>query len=509
MLFRTCFVGMVLLQAVCLLASGQDLSSSPNKLREWKSKTEELVLETRQAIHQKPNILWIIAEDMSPDLGCYGNEAVKTPFIDELAKRGMRFNQVHATGPACSPSRTALATGVFQTTLGAYHMRYSDLLKPTLPESIKIMPEIMRANGYFTGNIIGVSNTGTGKDDWLFKTEQKKWETKSWQELISRQPFFGQINIAESHRRFGKIDPTLRRDKLKIPLYYPDHPITRKDWAGYLSEVMTVDRRVGEILARLKSDGVDENTIVIVMSDHGRPMLRGKNWLYDSGTRIPLVIYYPESIPAPAKYKAGSVNDELISTIDLVAETILMGNGQIPKWMQGRSFLRATSVPRKRVYTAVDRIGNIDSRSRAVRTAQFKYIRNFKQPGTVVEASTYYRRATHPLYHLISLMHEKGQLDPIQQQLVRPIVEEELYDLSTDPYETKNLIGNSDYSMVRKELNSVLKRWLEQSRDLGMREDSEEIVAYFHKYGVLNSKKLKTQIAKARAEVMEFFSKTD
>jgi arylsulfatase A-like enzyme len=117
----------------------------------------------------RPNILWIIAEDMSPDLGCYGNTLVTTPNVDWLAANGMKFNNVFTTGPACSPSRTALATGVYQTTVGAYHMRYSDALLPELPRPFKILPELMRENGYYTGNIKKFSKTGTGKDDWLFK----------------------------------------------------------------------------------------------------------------------------------------------------------------------------------------------------------------------------------------------------------------------------------------------------------------------------------------------------
>ena len=102
---------------------------------------------------QSPNILWIIAEDMSPDLGCYGNKVVTTPNIDSLAAKGMRFSNVFTTAPACSPSRTALATGVYQTKLGAHHMRYSAELRPDLPKPVKVLPELMRENGYYTGNI--------------------------------------------------------------------------------------------------------------------------------------------------------------------------------------------------------------------------------------------------------------------------------------------------------------------------------------------------------------------
>ena len=246
------------------------------------------------AASEKPNILWIITEDMSPDFGCYGNEAVSTPNIDRLAARGMKFNQVHTTGPACSPSRTALATGVYQTTLGAYHMRYSDELLPALPEHVKLLPQLLQEQGYSTGNLANVDETGTAKDDWLFKAPAGVWDSDSWDVLKRRQPFYAQINTEVSHRPFNrdskiKVDPS----KLEIPPYYPDHEVSRDDWMGYLEEVNRADELVGNILAHLERDNLSENTIVILISDHGEPMIRAKNWLYDSGTHIPMIVYIP------------------------------------------------------------------------------------------------------------------------------------------------------------------------------------------------------------------------
>jgi uncharacterized sulfatase len=457
---------------------------------------------------QQPNILWIIFEDMSPDLSCYGNQAVSTPNIDNLASRGMRFNHVHTTGPACSPSRTALATGVFQTTLGAYHMRYSAALRPELPAPIKILPELMRDCGYHSGNIKKFPGlTTSGKDDWLFQTTQKSWDTKSWDTLISKKPFFGQVQFKESHRSFRHPTDQVKQDKIKLPPYYPDHPVARDDWTGYLADVMAADQYVGTILKELKTKGLDQNTIVIVFSDHGRPMPRGKNWLYDSGTHIPLVVYYPEGVAKPAKYKAGTINNDLISAIDLVAETVLMAGGNIPDWMQGRSFLRNDSTPREHLTTAVDRIGNIDSGSRAIRTKQFKYIRNHKTPASINECTTFYRRSKHPIYHLLNVMGERGLLTPEQEQMLEPMAKEELYDLSKDPYETVNLIGTPDYAEVHNELKIKLDSWIKQSKDKGLEKDSPEIVKHFHNYGVVNGKKLGKTIAEKRKAIEAHFNK--
>jgi N-sulfoglucosamine sulfohydrolase len=453
---------------------------------------------------KRPNILWIIAEDMSPDIGCYGNKVVTTPNIDQLAGRGMKFDKVFTTGPACSPSRTSMATGVYQTTLGAHHMRNSADLMPELPAPIKVLPELMRESGYYTGNIKNICKTGTGKDDWQFKVSGKSWDTHSWDDLVKHQPFYAQIQSTNSHRGFAPAK-NVSRENIEIPPYYPDHPVTRNDWAGYFNEVNSFDGQVGAILKKLEADGLAENTIVCVFSDHGRPMIRGKNWLYDSGTQIPMVIYYPKNLKKPDGYQAGKNNSKLLSSIDLVAETVLMGGGTIPDWMQGRSFLQKDSKPRQYIHTAVDRIGNIDSCSRAVRTDSFKYIRNFKRPGSINECTTEYRRSTHPIYHLLNIMGEKGLLTPVQAQLLKPLAEEELYDLENDPYETVNLIGNKEFATVHKELKDKMSEWIKLSKDKGLEKDSDAIVQHYKKYGITTKKMRAKKIQKTRLSVEKHF----
>ncbi len=476
--------------SLCLLVSLVGLVSTPGELE-----AENV---------QRPNILWIIAEDMSPDLGCYGNRVVTTPNLDALADKGMRFSHVFTTGPACSPSRTALATGVYQTTLGAHHMRYSERLKPALPRGIKVLPELMREEGYFTGNIKDVGGTGTGKDDWLFQSPAKTWDTKSWQELVEHQPFFAQINSKQSHRKFSAA-ADIPRKEIDLPPYYPDHPVTRDDWAGYLNSVNQFDAQVGAILGELRKANLDENTIVFVFSDHGRPMIRGKNWLYDSGTQIPLIVYVPDNLRNSIRYSPGTVGPQLLSAIDIVAETLLMVGGEIPSWMQGRSFLRTHSSPRTYLHTAVDRIGNIESCSRAVRTDRFKYIRNFKTPGSINECSTAYRRETHPIYHLLRMMSERNTLNEVQAQLLAPLASEELYDLAKDPHETRNLIGKQAYETVHQELEKEMHDWTTSSKDQGLQQDSIAIAEHFEAYGASTFKQRAEGIERMRSAVAQHF----
>lgn len=452
--------------------------------------------------YQQPNILWIMAEDMSPDLGCYGNNVVTTPHIDGLAAKGMKFTNVFTTAPACSPSRTSLATGVYQTTLGAHHMRYTQALKPKLPEPVKHLPELMRELGFYTGNIRTMG--GIGKDDWQFKLAGKPWDTHSWKKVIKQQPFFAQINSKHSHRAFPP-QQNISKDKIKIPPYYPDHPVMRNDWAGYLTSVNTFDQQVGAVLKQLEIDGLHKNTIVCVLSDHGRPMMRGKTWLYDSGTHIPLIIYIPEDLKKPQSYQPGTEKNDLISSIDLVAETILMAGGSLPDWIQAKSFLQKGSQPREYIYTAVDRIGNLDKCSRAIRSKKYKYIRNFKTPGSINECSTPARRAVNPIYHLLNIMGEKNLLTPVQAQLLKPMEEEELYDIKNDPYETINLIGKEKFNLVHQELRINLENWIKTSEDKGMKDDSEAIKKRFIQYGVSSFQKKEKRIQELRASVEKHF----
>lgn len=454
----------------------------------------------------KPNILWIVTEDMSPDFGCYGNEAVTTPHLDQLAAKGMKFNQVYTTGPACSPSRTALATGVYQTTLGAYHMRYSDELLPPLPSYVKLLPQLLQELGYTTGNLADIDETGTAKDDFLFQPPPGIWDTDSWTELTQRQPFYAQINTEVSHRPFShdsqaKIDPA----DVEIPPYYPDHAVARDDWVGYLEEVNRTDELVGNILSHLERDGLLKNTIVFVVADHGRPMIRAKNWLYDTGTRVPLIVHIPEGLQSPAGYRAGSENSELISGVDIVAETLLLAGGQVPGWMQGRSILRADSQPRDYIFTAVDRIGNIDSRSRAIRSHRYKYIRNYKIPGSINESITYYRMAMHPIHHLLKIMGEKNTLTPTQARLLEPISVEELYDVVSDPHEIHNLIGNPAFHSTHQDLRGRLDHWIKASGDRGFEPESAEIVNSFKTYGEKTAISNRAAIAARRAKVQAHF----
>lgn len=436
---------------------------------------------------QRPNILWIIAEDLSPDMACYGHPLVKTPHVDALAAKGLRFTKAFTTAPVCSPSRTALATGMYQTAINAHHMRYPDELKNELPAHVLPLNELMRRHGYSTANI--KDDPGKGKDDWSFRSEWARYEYDRWDSLPKENPFFAVVNLRLTHRPFEQdtinpIDPA----KVLLPPYYPDHPVARKDWAQYLETVQVMDALLGQVLAQLDKKGYAENTIVFFFSDHGRPMSRGKNYPYDSGNHIPLIMYCPEGLEWRKYLSPGSTDDRLISAIDLSATTLAMAGGQKPSWMQGRVlFGKQKEAAREYVFCASDRIGETFFKTRSVRSNQYKYIRNFNHDFSVNSSATAYRRQMHPIYHLFNILEEMGKLTPIQKALVLPMEEELLFDLKADPYETKNLVSDPEYALVLKEMQNELAKWQVRTTDYGMESDSKAIVDAFEAYRIQSS----------------------
>lgn len=449
---------------------------------------------TREETNSRPNIIWILAEDLSPDLGCYGNELVSTPNIDWLASEGKQFMNVFTTAPACTPSRTALATGLYQISLDAHHMRYPEELKKPLPKGIDPVNEIFRKNGYQTVNVKGgegnMEEIGTGKTDWSFTSDKAVYDLTSWEKILPDKPFFAVVNLRLTHRPFEKdlknpIDP----DKVKLPPYYPDHPVCRKDWASYLETVQLMDRQVGLVLEEVESRGWSRNTIVIFFSDHGRPFSRAKYFLYDSGIRIPLLVYCPEQMNWRQYIQPGSVDDNLISAIDITATSLSMAGIKIPGSMQGQVFLGPDKeAGREYVFAAADRLGETFFKSRSIRGKKYHYIRNYNHDLSVNSSATAYRRAMHPIWHVLHILHEKGQLQPAQQALLEPMAEEELYDLEKDPFEIHNLATDPVYREVLNELKDKLVEWQAEAMDHGMFPDPPELQEHFRQYGITSEK---------------------
>ena len=412
----------------------------------------------------RPNILWILGDDLGPDLGCYGQSLVTTPNIDRLAGQGARFKYAFTTAPVCSPSRSALMTGMYQTTIGAHQHRSHREDGYTLPNGIKTITDHFRAQGYFTANVktIAPGLKVNGKTDFNY-TVANPFDGDDWELLKNKQPFFAEVNFFEPHRNWaGARDQSKLVDpnKVVLPPYYPDHPLARDDYAHYLDAINLLDSKVGRVLKRLEEDGLAENTIVFFFGDNGRCHVRDKQWLYDGGLHIPLIVRWPGQV------KPGTVREDLVSAIDISATSLHLAGVKLPSNIQGQVFLGPDARERKYIFGARDRCDETIDRIRTVRTQRYSYIRNFhpERPYTQFNA---YKERSYPVLGLMKQLHAEGKLTPVQQLFMAPRKPaEELFDLAADPHEIQNLAGSAKHQAVLKEMRSALEQWMTACRDI-------------------------------------------
>ncbi|MGH9846112.1 MAG: sulfatase family protein [Blastocatellia bacterium] len=421
----------------------------------------------------RPNILWILAEDISPQLSCYGEPLVQTPNIDKLASQGARFTRAFTTAPVCSASRSALITGMYQTSIGAHNHRTFD--KKPLPSGVKIITDYLHEAGYFTvlsGKGPSKKDSkeggpaGSGKTDFNFIVN-KPFDGYDWNQRQSGQPFFAQLSLQESHRGYGwplarktlknLVDP----NKVKLPPYWPDHPIARDEYANYLDAIQLVDSYVGVIMKRLEDEGLADNTVVFFLGDNGSCLFRGKQFLYDGGISVPLIIRWP------GKIKPGTVREDFVEGIDLAAASLKLAGISPPANMQGRDFLSPNHQEREYIIAARDRMDIAIDRMRAVRTKQFKYIRNFI-PGIPYMQRNPYKEREYPTWNLVKQLKAEGKLTPVQALFAadqKPL--EELYDVMADPHEINNLAEKPEYKQTLLQMRRILDRWIKETGDQG------------------------------------------
>tara|TARA_R110002049_G_scaffold285698_1_gene466672 strand:- start:44931 stop:46370 length:1440 start_codon:yes stop_codon:yes gene_type:complete len=411
---------------------------------------------------QRPNVVWIVADDLSPELGCYGYPDVATPNIDRLAASGVRYTRAFSTAPVCSSSRTAFQTGRYQTTVGGHHHNTID--KPTLPESIPTVTGLMQKAGYFVCNGRGYPDTKFGKSHLNFVyTDKTFFDGVDWSERGDGQPFFAQVQIKEPHRAFVKGERA--RPDAPIPPYYPDHPITRADWANYLASIEVLDAKVGEVLDRLDAEGLADNTLILFFGDHGRPHVRGKQWLYEGGLHVPLIVRWP------GKTEPGTVKDGLASLLDPMPTTLAAAGIEWPG-LPGQNLLAADWQGHAETFAARDRCGDAPDRIRSVRTDRFKYIRNFHPEIPYMQLSSY-KKLSYPVDTLMRVLHAAGQWDSPFMAETRPA--EELYDLQSDPWEMTNLASDPQYESTLRTLRAKVDQWIVDTGDKGAIDESESV----------------------------------
>jgi len=428
---------------------------------------------------QKPNILWITCEDISPYLGCYGDPYAITPHLDRLAGESILYTNAYATAPVCAPVRSCLITGLYATSLGTQHLR-SDV---RLPAHIEPFPKLLRAAGYYCSN--------NYKEDYNF-TDAGIWDDSShtahWRQRRLHQPFFSVFNLMSTHQGQingsdeaffetyrSKLTAAERHDPeaLLLPPYYPDTPMVRNIWGRYYDLITFMDKQVGDLLTQLDRDGLTDNTIVFFFSDHGMGLPRFKRTLYDSGLHVPLMVRVPTRYHPLASLAPGSRTDRLVSFVDFAPTALNMAGIPAPKHMQGRPFLgERPAAPREYIYGAGSRVDEAYEMSRCVRDKRYKYIRNFMPHLPYVQPSEYPDRAE-ILKELRRVVKTGGLIGP-QKLFWQPTKEvEELYDTQTDPHEIRNMADSPAHRSVRERLSRELRAWMLETRDTGLLSEAE------------------------------------
>lgn len=426
-----------------------------------------------QPAGKRMNILWIMAEDMGPELGCYGYPLVHTPNIDRLAAEGVSYATAFCTAPVCSPSRSGMITGMYQTTIGAHQHRSHRDGGYTLPPPVRMITEYLREAGYYTANAnVNLAGKFTkGKTDFNFATPGvQPFDGVDWKDRGARQPFFQQITLPVTHRAWSgarawadekglRIDPA----KVTLPPYYPDHPVTRDDWAHYLESINAMDAQVGALVQRLKEEGVYDDTAIFFIGDNGRCHVRGKQWLYEGGIRVPLVVAGP-GLPS------GQARADLVSGIDITVTTLALAGVRRPAWMEGRAFFAPDHQPRDHVVSARDRCDYTIDRVRAVTTRQYKYLRNFLTDRPFMQPQY---RDGRDYVEVPRELCQAGQLSAVQSFMWSPArVPEELYDLDNDPHETKNLANDPAHAAELTRHRKLLEDWIQATDDQGQYPES-------------------------------------
>jgi N-sulfoglucosamine sulfohydrolase len=444
-----------------------------------------LILSTAVLADERPSILLLMAEDLSPRIGAFGDKVAVTPNIDKLAQQGVRYTNTFTAAGVCAPSRASIITGMHQESIGAQHMRAFNYKQGTYytvpPKDMKAFPELLRAEGYFTFN--------SAKLDYQFSDVLPGsgpftlWDSDTtkginFDDIPDAQPFFGYLNFLGTHESglfpryafprnkfhlMGQLthikihwdtkDQVLGAD-VEVPPYYPDTPVVREDIARQYNNLITVDRQVGEVLEKLEASGRADNTIVIWTTDHGDGLPRAKRELYDSGLKVPMIIRWPEKF-RPADVKPGSLDERLISFVDLAPTILSLAGAPLPNFLHGRVFAGAEKLaPREYIYAARDRIGHVSDRQRAVRDKRFKYIRSYNQQTGGFHLG--YRDNLNIMQELWRML-AAGELNAVQRQWFSPRPAEMLFDTQNDPHEINNLADNPDYFDELERLREAYK----------------------------------------------------
>jgi uncharacterized sulfatase len=424
-----------------------------------------LLLSANAFAAERPNILWITCEDISPNLGCYGDHYSVTPNLDALAAKGTRYTNAISNAPVCAAARTAIISGLYPPSTGAEHMR--SLVN--LPASFRMFPQYLRDAGYYA--------TNNSKEDYNLEKPGRVWDVSSrkanWKNRGKGQPFFAVFNHVISHEsqirnEIENSDRIHDPAKARVPAYHPDTPEVRRDWAQYYDRITMMDREAGADLRELDKAGLAEDTIVFFYSDHGSGMPRSKRSACNSGLNVPFIVYFPPKWRqlAPKDYRAGGTSDRLVSFVDLAPTMLSLAGIKPPEWMQGSPFCGKYEGAEPKFSFGFR--GRMDERYdlvRSVRDKQYMYIRNY-MPYRIPGQHVAYMFET-PTTRVWHRLFEEGKLNAAQSIFWQKKPVEELYDLKSDPFEVTNLADSRTHRGVLASMRDAQQKWERQIKDVG------------------------------------------
>ena len=433
-----------------------------------------LALAAEESGPKRPNVLWITCEDISPNLGCYGDSCARTPVLDRLASQGVRYTNAYGITGVCAVNRSCIITGLYSSTLGSQDMRSTT----RLPQQVKCFSEYLRNAGYYCTNNV--------KTDYNFPVPKNAWDESSgkahWRKRKPGQPFFSVFNFTVCHesqirqadasffKNTSRLTPQQRHDPdtVSIPPFHPDTPEVRQDWARYHDLITAMDYLAGDVLKQLEEDELADDTIVFFYSDHGAGMPGCKKWVWESGLRVPLIVRFPDMYKTWSPGERGSATDRLVSFVDLAPTVLSLAGVDVPPHVQGEAFLGSQqSQPRQYVYGIRDRMAERYDTVRLVRDKQFQYVRNYQPQLSWSQYVSYTEEM--PTMKVWRSLAEQGRLNPVQARYFNPTKPlEQLYDTAADPHQIDNLAGDPKYATVLKRMREESIRWMHRTGDLGL-----------------------------------------
>jgi len=428
----------------------------------------------------RPNILWIVSEDNNPLLGCYGCKQVRTPTLDALAAQGVLYENCFSAAPVCAPSRFTLISGMYATSCGpANHMR----AQGKIPRALRGFPAYLRDAGYYC--------TNNAKTDYNAPINMKDaWDESSnkahWRNRPAGKPFFAVFNHEVTHESGlfpaaqAKLKPVARPAdpaRVELPAYHPDTPEFRRDWANYLDQMSRLDGQVARLLGQLDADGLGEDTIVFYYGDNGGVLPRSKRFCYDSGLHVPLIIRFPKKFQHLAPAAAGSKIDAPVTFVDFAPTVLSLAGAAAPAYMEGHAFAGPKAGgPRQYAFSFRNRMDERYDFVRTARDKRYRYVRNY-MPHLIWGQHVSY------MFQMRSVqvwenMYKEGKLTGAQKIFWGEKPEEELYDLSADPSEVKNLAGEAQHAEVLKRMRAAVEEHILRTRDNGFIPEGSLIEGY-------------------------------